>query len=542
MSKKIVIKGARVNNLKNISLEIPRDQLVVITGLSGSGKSSLAFDTIYAEGQRRYVESLSAYARQFLGLLDKPDVDQIEGLSPTIAIDQRSVTHNPRSTVGTVTEIYDYLRILFAKIGHPHCPSCGEELFKQTTDQIAEKILTQAAKGEWLVLVPLIKAQKGEHKKAIDEMARNGYKQVRVDGELLPIEVASDKRLDRIKRHTIEMVFNQPLNLASGSLGAGALTKPQIIELVKTACDLGDGFFTILNSATSQEIHFSQYYACPKDEISLPAFEPRSFSFNSPQGACAACSGLGTKLILDPELVIPNAKLSFNQGAIRPWSRIFANQTSNIDGLGKVAIRLGFSMDAPVESLTDVQRKIILLGDDKYEGVIPSLEKKHLETDSDYVRSEIEKYMRVKICASCGAKRLRPESLGVTVLGKSIAELVNCSITDLHTFFGELSKMCVGTNGNGHGKKTGQASGAAGTASAVAVATLTDRETKIAEQLVREVITRCQLLIKVGLNYLTLDRSAVSLSGGEAQRIRLATQIGAMLVGVVYVLDEPSIG
>lgn len=510
-TKQIVIKGARVNNLKNISVEIPRDQLVVITGLSGSGKSSLAFDTIYAEGQRRYVESLSAYARQFLGLLDKPDVDSIEGLSPTIAIDQRSVTHNPRSTVGTVTEIYDHLRILYSKVGHPHCVKCGQEVFKQTIDQIAEKILTKIKTGVWSVLAPVSREQKVECKKVVDELERSGYKQVRIDGEIMSLEQAGTVRLDKMRRHSIETVFANTLSAEAN------LSKQQITEFVKTACDMGDGFFSILNQATGAEIKFSQEFACPKDDITLSVFEPRSFSFNSPQGACASCSGLGTKQVLDPELVIPNAKLSFNQGAIRPWSRIFANQNSNLEGLNRVATKLGFSMDAPVESLAPAQMKAVLFGDDKFDGVIPNLERKHLETDSDYVRSEIEKYMRVKICSTCNGKRLREESLRVTVAAKPISELVNMSITDLHTFFEALPRA---KNGSG----------------------LSDRENKIADQLIREVLIRCQLLIKVGLNYLTLDRTATTLSGGEAQRIRLATQIGAMLVGVVYVLDEPSIG
>ncbi len=513
MAKKIVIKGARVHNLKNISLEIPRDQLVVITGLSGSGKSSLAFDTIYAEGQRRYVESLSAYARQFLGLLDKPDVDSIEGLSPTIAIDQRSVSHNPRSTVGTVTEIYDYLRILYAKIGHPHCPKCGQEVFKQTTDQIAEKILAQTKKGVWRVLVPLIRNQKGEHKKVLEELRKGGYQQVRVDGDISSIDEALDTRLDKIKKHTVESVLNQLLDQSGGKL-----LKPQVLELVKAAADMGDGFFSIYNPETKEEVFFSQFFSCPNDDISLPPFEPRSFSFNSPQGACPSCTGLGTKLILDQQLVIPNAKLSFNQGAIRPWSRIFANQTSNIDDLAKVAAKMGFSMDAPVESIKPATLKAVLEGDSTYEGVMPNLEAKHRETDSDYVRSEIEKYMRVKICPLCDGKRLKPEVLKVTVDNRSISELVNLSISDLDAFFRALLK---GKNG---GSK------------------ISEREMKISDQLLREAALRCELLIKVGLNYLTLDRTATTLSGGEAQRIRLATQIGAMLVGVVYVLDEPSIG
>lgn len=512
MTKKIIIKGARVHNLKNVSVELPREQLVVITGLSGSGKSSLAFDTIYAEGQRRYVESLSAYARQFLGLLDKPDVDQIEGLSPTIAIDQRSVSHNPRSTVGTVTEIYDYLRLLYAKIGHPHCPVCGQEVFKQTHDQISEKILSQAKKGQWLILAPLIRGQKGEHKKVLEELRKENYRQVRVDGDFVSIEEALDKRLDKIKKHTIEAIFNQTIELEKIKLN-----KTQLIEVIKLATDMGDGFFSIFNPETKQEIYFSVFFACPKDDISLPAMEPRSFSFNSPQGACPACTGLGTKLVLDIDLVIPNRRLSFNQGAIRPWSRIFANQSSNLESLAAVGKRFGFTLDQPVDSLKENQLKVILYGDEQYEGVISDLERKYKETDSDYVQKEIEKYMRVLICPVCQGKRLRPEFLMVTVGGKSIYELVTSSIADMNQFFKELQKAKNGYK-------------------------LTERETKISDLLLKEVINRGDLLIKVGLNYLTLDRTATTLSGGEAQRIRLATQIGAMLVGVVYVLDEPSIG
>jgi len=526
-SNKIIIKGARVHNLKNIDVEIPRDKLVVITGLSGSGKSSLAFDTIYAEGQRRYVESLSAYARQFLGLMDKPDVDQIEGLSPAISIDQKSTSHNPRSTVGTITEIYDYLRLLYARIGHPHCPECGQEISSQTIQQISNKVLSLPDNTEIWLMAPVIKDQKGEHKYVFSEFRKSGYARARVNGKMYSMDEAEDLKLDKQKKHTIEVVVDR--------LNVDKENKKRLTDSLEIVADLGDGVVIVYLPEHEKDLIYSQHFACPKCGINLPKIEPRNFSFNSPHGACAECSGLGTKLEIDPDLVIPNQKLSLAEGAIRPWSRTAANQGWYFKMLENVAKAHKFSTRMPVNKLTKKQLEIVLrgTGDKKYnmnwqsdkfsgdfnstyEGVIPNLERRYRETESDYIRSEIERYMRVYQCPKCQGRRLRPEALGVTLASRSIFEVAYMTITEAMAFFNQLDEA----------KKP----------------LLTDRELKIANQVLKEVKARLNFLENVGLSYLTLDRAANTLSGGESQRIRLATQIGSSLVGVLYILDEPSIG
>jgi len=528
--KMIIIRGARVHNLKNIDVDIPRDKLVVITGLSGSGKSSLAFDTIYAEGQRRYVESLSSYARQFLGLMDKPDVDMIEGLSPAISIDQRSVSHNPRSTVGTVTEIYDYLRLLYARIGKPHCPQCGQLVVRQTKQQIFEKIVTLPEDTQLVLMAPVIKDKKGEHKGVLEKIQKAGYVRVRLDGEIVPIEEALDKNIDKQKNHNIEVVIDRI------SVSADNDDKQRLSESLETALDLGDGFIMISLVGSGEDFIFSEHFACPKCNTSLLPIEPRNFSFNSPHGACSACSGLGTKLEIDKDLVIPNKKLTIAQGAIRPWARTRANQSWYVRILEQVGKKHGFSVNEPLEKFSTKQLNILLYGtgDKRYtmdiesasfsgeyathfEGVIPNLERRYKDTESDYVRSEIERYMRVLECPVCLGKRLNPQSLAVTVADKNIYLVTTLTVNEAIPFFKKLAS----TNHN---------------------ESLTEREQKIAKQILKEIVSRLQFLQDVGLDYLTLDRAAATLSGGEAQRIRLATQIGSALVGVLYILDEPSIG
>lgn len=528
-NNKIVIKGARVHNLKNISLEIPRDKLVVITGLSGSGKSSLAFDTIYAEGQRRYVESLSAYARQFLGLMDKPDVDQIEGLSPAISIDQKSTSGNPRSTVGTITEVYDYLRLLYARVGKPHCPKCGQEVKSQTPAQILESIFSLPKSTKIMLIAPVVRDQKGEHHGLILELKKTGYVRLRINGEMYQIDDAQNLRLDKQKKHRIDVVVDR--------LVVDAEDRPRFTQSLETALDLGDGTVMVLENESGAEHIYSQHFACPKCQISLPAIEPRNFSFNSPHGACFDCTGLGAKLEVDPELVIPNKRLSISEGAIRPWSRTAANQGWYMRMLESVAKVNNFSLNTPVKDLQPADLKVVLYGtgDEKfnlklngasfngeysgqYEGVLPNLERRYKETDSDFIRLEIEKYMRVKTCPTCGGRRLKPEVLGVTVGGKNIYEVSTLTIAQAREFFESLG---------GKGKDA---------------INLSAKEQKIVTPILKEIKARLQFLFNVGLSYLTLDRGANTLSGGEAQRIRLATQIGSSLVGVLYVLDEPSIG
>ncbi|MDD5342540.1 MAG: excinuclease ABC subunit UvrA [Patescibacteria group bacterium] len=543
MAGKITIKGARVHNLKNISLDIPRDKLVVFTGISGSGKSSLAFDTIYAEGQRRYVESLSAYARQFLGLMDKPDVDQIEGLSPAISIDQKSTSHNPRSTVGTVTEIYDYLRLLFARVGTPHCPKCGLEVARQTVDQIAEKILELPVGTKVSLLSPIIKDQKGEHKNILEKIRKAGYVRIRFDGLMYTVEEAEAMTIDKNKKHTMEVVIDR-LEI-SAEMRKNNLPKREqkdtergrLMDSLETALDLGNGIVYIQQEGQDEDLVFSQHFACTKCGASLPEIEPRNFSFNNPHGACPDCSGLGTKLEIDGSLIIPNRKLTLAEGAIRPWSRTSANQTWYFRILESVARENGFSVNTPIEKLSKKQLDIVLYGTGSktydvnnefaggkvrelwttFEGVIPNLERRYKETDSDYIRSEIERYMRIYPCPTCGGKRLKPEALAVTVGGSSIDQVVRLTIDEAAKFVVQLVA-----------KSNSRA--------------LTQRQQVIANQILKEIKNRLAFLENVGLNYLTLDRPAATLAGGEAQRIRLATQIGSSLVGVVYILDEPSIG
>ncbi len=521
---KLVIRGAREHNLKNIHLEIPRDKLVVITGLSGSGKSSLAFDTIYAEGQRRYVESLSAYARQFLGQMEKPDVDQIEGLSPAISIDQKGVSHNPRSTVGTVTEIYDHLRLLFARVGQPHCPKCGRPIQQQSVEQIVEAIQALPEESRIMILAPLIKDRKGEHKKIFEDVRKAGFVRVRVNGQVL--DVNEDIKLDRYKQHTIEAVVDRLVIRHNDS------DRSRIADSVETALKLGGGVVLVARQ-DAEDLMFSEHFACPIDNISLGEIEPRTFSFNTPHGACPACMGLGTQMELDPDLIIPDKDLSLAEGAIRANGIDSGNDESYFGKLIEaVAHKYHFSMDTPVRELTREQLDKILYGtgdevirvryqnqfgqwreyETTFEGVIPNQLRRYRETDSDYIRQEIESYMTTRPCPVCRGQRLKPEALAVTVAGKNIVQVTAMSVTQALEWVNDLPNH------------------------------LTEKQKTIAYQILKELKARLGFLVNVGLDYLTLDRSAASLSGGEAQRIRLATQIGSQLMGVLYILDEPSIG
>jgi excinuclease ABC subunit A len=517
MQDKIVVRGAREHNLKNIDVEIPRDKLVVITGLSGSGKSSLAFDTIYAEGQRRYVESLSAYARQFLGLMEKPDVDQIDGLSPAISIDQKSSSRNPRSTVGTVTEIYDYMRLLWARIGVPHCPICGREVQRQTSGQIVDQILDKPADTRIMVLAPVVDDKKGEHRGIAADLKKAGYSRVRVDGQVMDINEFPD--LDKQRKHTVEAVVDR--------LTVDKEDRQRLTDSVEQALALGDGIVNILEADSAKVQSFSEHFACPVHrEISLPEVAPRNFSFNSPHGACPHCTGLGTRLEVDPELVLPNRRLTIAEGAIRPWARTTARVTWYTRLLEAVARQFGFSLDEPVSKMKPGDLKVILFGAGEepismrgpggrtytttYEGVVPNLERRYHETDSDFVRREIGKYMAERTCPVCKGQRLKPEMIAVTIGGQSIVDVTTLSIQDASDFFNSLK--------------------------------LSERDEGIARQIMKEIKARLHFLTDVGLSYLTLDRSANTLAGGEAQRIRLATQIGSSLMGVLYILDEPSIG
>jgi len=514
----IKIRGTRVHNLKNISVNIPKNKLVVITGISGSGKSSLAFDTLYAEGQRRYVESLSAYARQFLGVMDKPDVDKIEGISPAISIDQRKASHNPRSTVGTITEIYDYLRLLFARIGKPHCPKCGKEVSRQTIDQIVEQITSPGLAGkEIMILGPAIRGKKGEYHGLIEEIQRAGFVRVRIDGIIYRLEEALEKSLERKKKHNIEVVVDR-LILDKD------LDKSRLVDSVETALKLGKGIVIIEQKTKNKkqktnDLIFSEHFACEECGISLSELEPRLFSFNSPYGACSSCQGLGEKLEVDPKLVIPNPNLTIAEGAIFPWAH--ASHKVGRQGffwwqLETLSERESIDLYAPVKNLSKEKINLILYGSGSFEGVIPSLERRYHETDSDYTRGEIEQYMVEKKCEACKGKRLKPEVLAVTMTGKSIDQLVEMSIAGVKKFFEDLLTL-----------KTHH---------------LKPNELKIAQPIIKEIINRLQFLIDVGLDYLTLDRRADTLAGGEEQRIRLATQIGSKLTGVLYILDEPSVG
>ena len=536
---KIVIKGAREHNLKNIDVEIPRDKLVVITGLSGSGKSSLAFDTIYAEGQRRYVESLSAYARQFLGQMEKPDVDYIEGLSPAISIDQKGASRNPRSTVGTVTEIYDYLRLLYARIGHPHCPQCGREIQQQTAQQIVDAVCALPAASRIMIMAPLVRDRKGEHQAIFDDIRKAGYVRVRVDKRLYDLSEQID--LDKNKKHTIEVVVDRIVIAEQPSDNGHNSDRSRIADSVETALKLGAGI-VLVSIQDGEELLFSEQFACVQCGISLGEIAPRTFSFNSPHGACPACTGLGTSLEIDPELVIPNAELTLSEGAVQPYARM-AHMSTNESWQGRiidaVAKKYGFSLDVPVSKLKPEHIKIILYGtggatvnvqaenryghmrhyEMAYEGVVPNLERRYKETTSDYVRMEIERYMASKPCPVCNGQRLKPESLAVTITGLNIVQVTRRSVVEALHWVEEL-----------------QGSGTA------ADSPLSERERIISYQILKEIRARLGFLADVGLDYLTVDRAAATLSGGEAQRIRLATQIGSSLMGVLYILDEPSIG
>ena len=537
-SNSISIKGARVHNLKNISIELPKNKLIVMTGLSGSGKSSLAFDTIHAEGQRRYMESMSSYARQFLELQDKPDVDEIIGLSPTIAIDQKSSSHNPRSTVGTVTEVYDFFRLVFSRAGRAHCPSCGQTVTEQTQREIGEKILAMAQKSNIALLAPMVREQKGEHKVTLQAALNAGYHEVRYDGTLVDIEEILHTKLDKTQVHTIEVVVSKIEKKTS-------MVLESLLENLKPALDLGNGLVIALDEDTAEETLFSESLFCAKCNLSLPILEPRLFSFNSPHGACPACTGLGTKLVLERDLVIPNKRLTIAQGAIKPWTRIAGNQTSYLKLLEAVGKAYGFSVHEEVSKFTKSALDVLFngTGDKGYDvegkqqtfsGILAMLEEKYRQTDSEYVQKEIEGYMRVLTCPECNGQRLRKEALLVTVAGKGIADLVEFSLQECFNFFDGLGKgpMKVKPSKVVRLKQTTK----------VDPQGFTERERLVVDQVSHEVKRRLINLLDVGLGYLTLNRSVMSLSGGEAQRVRLAAQLGSELSGVIYILDEPSIG
>ncbi len=522
MPDAIFIKGAREHNLKDIDVVIPRNKLVVITGVSGSGKSSLAFDTIYAEGQRRYVESLSAYARQFLGQMEKPDVDYIEGLSPAISIDQKGPPHNPRSTVGTITEIYDYLRLLFARIGHPHCPQCGREISRQTVQQIVDSVKEIPQDSRIMILAPLVRDRKGEHQAIFKDLQKAGFVRVRVDGQIY--DLSEEFQLDKNKKHTIEVVVDR-LQIEQDE------NATRLADSVETALKLGSGV-VLVKVLDGEELLFSEHFACVYCSISLGEIAPRTFSFNSPYGACPACTGLGCKLEIDPNLVIPDKELSLAEGAIQPWIRNGQISIWYSSILQSLSRRHGFSLSTPVKNLSEEQLHIILYGDggepvpatyeDRYgtmrqyytnfEGVIPYLERRYRETDSDSVRENIEHYMASNPCPTCQGKRLKPESLAVTVVDKNIMDVTALPVTEALNWVEQLG-----------GK-------------------ISSRELTIAKQIIKEIRARLGFLRDIGLSYLTLDRPSATLSGGEAQRIRLATQIGSGLSGVLYICDEPTVG
>jgi excinuclease ABC subunit A len=512
----ITIRGAREHNLKNVTLSIPRDKLVVFTGLSGSGKSSLAFDTIYAEGQRRYVESLSAYARQFLGQMEKPDVDTIEGLSPAISIDQKGTSKNPRSTVGTVTEVYDYLRLLYARIGMPHCPVCGREVRRQTVDQMADQVEKLPKGTRLMVLGPIVKGRKGEYRSLIEDVRKSGFVRVRVDGSLY--ELGEQIPLDKNKKHDIQVVVDR--------IVVGPDQRSRLVESVETAARLGSGS-VIIAPDQGDEIQMSMDYACPYDGTSVSEPEPRNFSFNSPHGACPTCTGIGFQLVVDGDLVVPDPSLSLREGAIAAWSR---SQFFYPELLESVSKYFSIDMDKPWSKLTKQQRDVLLNGtgdrkirfgyknqygharwyESPFEGVIANLQRRYKETQSDFLKAELERYMSDKPCPACKGRRLKPESLAVTVASHNIAEICALPVSTAVTFFDRLD--------------------------------LTEREQLIARGVLKEIHERLQFMIDVGLEYLTIERAANTLSGGESQRIRLATQIGSKLMGVLYILDEPSIG
>ena len=525
MAEKIIIRGAREHNLQDVSLDLPREKLIVFTGLSGSGKSSLAFDTIYAEGQRRYVESLSAYARQFLGQMDKPDVDFIEGLSPAISIDQKSASRNPRSTVGTITEVYDYLRLLFARAGRPHCPTCGRAVARQSPQQIVDRILGLEEGARFLVLAPVVRGRKGEYSTLLDDLAAQGFVRARIDGVSVELSERDQVTLARYEQHTIEVVVDR-LVLKEG-------VRQRLTESMEQALTLAGGVAQVQvvdsdGNDVDEPLTFSEHLACTNCGTSFEEPVPRSFSFNSPYGACSHCAGLGTRFEVDADLIVADSDLSLSEGAIAPWagarSRYFE---ALLDGVAEMG---GFDVATPWADLKAKDKKLVLFGtgskkidiryrnrfgrarayNTPFEGVVPWLQRRHSEADSDFSREQIEQYMREVPCQSCHGDRLKPESLAVTIGDKSIAEVCNLSIGDAVAFLRELS--------------------------------LSDREAMIAERVVKEILERMNFLLDVGLDYLSLGRGAATLSGGEAQRIRLASQIGSGLVGVLYVLDEPSIG
>jgi excinuclease ABC subunit A len=517
---RLVIHGAREHNLRNVTLELPRDRLIVFTGLSGSGKSSLAFDTIYAEGQRRYVESLSAYARQFLGQMEKPDVDFIEGLSPAISIDQKSTSRNPRSTVGTITEVYDYLRVLFARVGRPHCPTCGRPIGRQTPDQIVDQVMELPEGTRFQVLAPIVRGRKGEYGQLLADLARKGFPRARIDGEVR--DLAEPIRLAKTYKHTIEVVVDR--------LVAKPDIRRRVADSIESALELAEGTASIavMTHEGHEELQtFSQNLACTHCHLSFDELAPRNFSFNSPYGACPVCDGLGTRLEVDPELVIPDPDLSVREGAIAPWASSTLEYWNRV--LEAVAEAHGFDLDTPWRRLPKAARDVLLHGSDQqihvryknrygrqrsyhttFEGVLPNVERRHVETDSESQREKLEQFMREIPCRACKGARLKPESLAVTVAEVNISELTAMSIRDALAFLDRMG--------------------------------LSEREQMIAERLLKEIRERLRFLVDVGLDYLTLGRAAGTLAGGEAQRIRLATQIGSGLVGVLYILDEPSIG
>ena len=522
MHDKIIIRGARQHNLKNINVEIPKNKLVVITGLSGSGKSTLAFDTIYAEGQRRYVESLSAYARQFLELMDKPDVDSIDGLSPAISIQQKTTSKNPRSTVGTVTEIYDYLRLLFARIGIPHCPKCGRKIASQSADSITESVMKTAEGRNAMILGPVIQAKKGTYEKLFDQLKQDGFSRIRLDGEITRLDEGEEKllypRLDKQKKHTIEVIVDR--------LKPAAEEKSRLFDSIQSALKVGNGVVVV--STDGKDAMYSQRNACPHCGISLGDLEPRTFSFNSPFGACKDCNGLGIKIEFDPDLIIPDKAKSILDGAIRPWTGHFATFRSSM--LRDVGRKFGFDLTTPISKMKPDQLKVILYGTDEnihykyesrysesrweyrgaFEGVVPNLERIYRETESESKRDDLMQFMRERPCERCKGRRLRDEALAVSIQDRSIMEVCDLSIDECYRFFQMLA--------------------------------LSETERHIARTILKEIISRLEFLRNVGLNYLTLNRMTATLSGGESQRIRLATQIGSNLTGVLYVLDEPTIG
>ncbi|MBP9864268.1 excinuclease ABC subunit UvrA [Patescibacteria group bacterium] len=534
----ISIRGARVHNLKNVSIDLPKNKLIVMTGLSGSGKSSLAFDTIHAEGQRRYMESMSSYARQFLELQDKPDIDEITGLSPTVAIDQKSSSHNPRSTVGTITEVYDFFRLVYSRAGRAHCVKCGKAVREQSPREIAERILQMSKKQNLILLAPMVREQKGEHKIVLQAAQNAGYHEVRYDGTLVDIDELLHARLDKTSAHTLEVVITKLEEKSSIVIEA-------LLEVLKQALDLGNGLVTVVDSDTADETLFSQNLFCADCNVSLPPIEPRLFSFNSPHGACPACTGLGTKLVLEPDLVIPNKRLTIAQGAIKPWTRIAGNQTSYMKLIEVVGTAKGFSINEEVGKLSKEALRVIFdgTGDTIYTvenksqtfgGILAMLEEKYRQTDSEYVQKEIEGYMRVLICPECNGRRLRKEALLVTVAGKGIADLVELPLDKCFAFFDSLGKGPTKAKPSKIVKlKLDEKPDAFG---------FTQRERLVVDQISHEVKRRLSNLLDVGLGYLTLDRSFMSLSGGESQRVRLAAQLGSELSGVIYILDEPSIG